>query len=237
MDQSPSIGHIEQKWGFGMAPVKSATQQSRIESAFAVRSILVGDHPITLEDLERISIVKGMFTRCYKQDQWDWFTVWSQLNFPSHGSARQISTTLKEFHRSIRNGDPVGQKRTEGALLSLNVPGVLGDFTRGTNTRKAGHGFVYILSTREMPKILKIGYTDRDVITRAKEINAATGVIIPFGARAAWIVPQAQRIESEIHSLLARYHLRKDREFFQLEFAEASRIIGSYVDALDSNSR
>jgi hypothetical protein len=48
-----------------------------------------------------------------------------------------------------------------------------------------GSGFVYILSSREMPDILKIGVTERSVESRTREINSATGVLIPFGVRHA----------------------------------------------------
>jgi hypothetical protein len=43
---------------------------------------------------------------------------------------------------------------------------------------------IYIPSTREAPRIVKIGYTTRDPMTRVKEINGAAGVVIPFGVRA-----------------------------------------------------
>jgi hypothetical protein len=48
-------------------------------------------------------------------------------------------------------------------------------------------GFVYILSTRELPELLKIGFTTKSPEVRVKAINSATGVIIPWAVRYAWI--------------------------------------------------
>jgi hypothetical protein len=83
-----------------------------------------------------------------------------------------------------------------------------------------------------VPDILKIGYTDRDVATRVREINSATGVLIPYGARAAWLVPQARCVESDLHGRLAEFRVRKDREFFRIPFADAVKIVDAYVENL-----
>jgi hypothetical protein len=72
---------IEQKWGFGMAPIKTAVQKERVEAARTVLSTLAGGRHAALGRLDDLSTVKGLFTRTYKQDQWDWFTVWEQLGF------------------------------------------------------------------------------------------------------------------------------------------------------------
>jgi hypothetical protein len=73
---------IEQKWGFGMAPIKPAVQKERGEAARTVLSTLAEGRHAALGRLDDLSTVKGLFTRTYKQDQWDWFTVWEQLGFP-----------------------------------------------------------------------------------------------------------------------------------------------------------
>lgn len=38
----------------------------------------------------------------------------------------------------------------------------------------SGSGFVYLLSNPHMPGFVKIGFTERDVFERAKELSAAT---------------------------------------------------------------
>jgi hypothetical protein len=94
-------------------------------------------------------------------------------------------------------------------------------------------GQLYILSTREIPDLLKIGYTTRSVEERMKEINGVTGVAIPYGVRAVWLVSAAKEIEKEIHNLLRNYRIRQDREFFRLQFHDAYNLIDEYIRLRD----
>jgi hypothetical protein len=92
-----------------------------------------------------------------------------------------------------------------------------------------GIGWVYVLSTREQPHVLKIGFTNRAVEERVAEINSATGVVIPFGVRAVWTVKDARGVEQQLHQLLDRWRIRKDREFFELDWREAFPLIRDFV--------
>jgi hypothetical protein len=76
---------IEEKWGFGMAPPFPHVQAERVEAAKVVRSLLACsiDMQAVTDQEAKISLFKGLATRSWKQDQWDWFTVWSQLGRPS----------------------------------------------------------------------------------------------------------------------------------------------------------
>ena len=90
-------------------------------------------------------------------------------------------------------------------------------------------GQIYILSTREQKDVLKIGYTERSIWERVKEINASTGVITPFGVRAVWAIESAKLTEREIHSIFNEFRIRKDREFFRLEYGDAFKIINKLI--------
>ncbi|GAB4039371.1 cold shock domain-containing protein [Spirosoma gilvum] len=85
--------------------------------------------------------------------------------------------------------------------------------------------FIYILSTREFPKTLKIGMTSRSVTQRVKEINSATGVLHPYSARKIFKVKNSKIAESEIFDVLKPFRLRPDREFFNIEFSHAISLI------------
>jgi hypothetical protein len=61
--------------------------------------------------------------------------------------------------------------------------------------------------------VLKIGYTERAVEQRVKEINGATGIVEPYGVRAVWIVLKAPLVEKAVHDALAEYRVRGGREF------------------------
>ncbi|MFJ9214312.1 GIY-YIG nuclease family protein [Streptomyces sp. NPDC102264] len=230
MGQRKQIGNIEHKWGFGLAPVKPGVQQRRVEAARTVIATLKKGRVSVLGQLEDLSTVKGLFSRTFKRDQWDWFTVWSQLGFPFHKDARQISAELLALRRAIHGADERGAQMAAESLAEQDLAAVLANFIDRKDTREPGHGFVYVLSTREMPTLLKIGFTDRDVPTRVREINSATGVIVPFGARGAWMVPSARDVEAEIHARLAQFRVRRDREFFNMDFAVAAKVINDYVD-------
>jgi hypothetical protein len=86
-------------------------------------------------------------------------------------------------------------------------------------------GWIYILSTREMPDLLKIGMTTRTVLERVREINNATGVAIPFGVRRCWRVTDPRQSEKLLHQILDGDRLRADREFFRADFLDVERRI------------
>ncbi len=53
--------------------------------------------------------------------------------------------------------------------------------------------------------------------------------MIPFGVRAVWSVKDAHRIETIIHEKLSEYRIRKDREFFAMNYREAFRSINNIL--------
>ena len=73
--------------------------------------------------------------------------------------------------------------------------------------------------------MLKIGYTTRSIYDRVKEINRATGILEPLGVRAIWTVDDPRQIEKMIHRQLEQYRIRKDREFFRIDYYRAFKII------------
>ncbi len=216
---------IEQKWGFGMAPIKPTVQAERVRAARTVLATIVDGRTAALGRLDGLSVIKGLFTRTYKKDQWDWFTVWSQLGFPPYRIVRGVSSDLLALRRAIQDCDTTATSRLIAALRNGDLVNTLQRFIDGTPLRKPDHGFIYVLSIREMPGILKVGYTERDVATRAREISSSTGVPIPYGARGAWMVPHARHVEGELHALLAEYRLRGDREFLRLDYGQAAAVI------------
>jgi len=85
--------------------------------------------------------------------------------------------------------------------------------------RIAGH--VYILVNASLHKQLKIGMTTRTPDERARELSQATAVPSPFMVAYAEEVPDARAAESMIHERLARFRVRKGREFFNLPLCDA----------------
>jgi hypothetical protein len=77
-------------------------------------------------------------------------------------------------------------------------------------------GFVYVLTNESMPGLVKIGYTERTVEERIKELSQPTGVPTPFECFFAVEVENPQAVEKKIHDGL--YDARKNlsREFFEI---------------------
>ena len=230
-DDSEEHLKIEQKWGFGMAPIKPTVMLKRVAHVQEVINCL-SDVESTPESLsESLSEVKGLFTRIYKQDQWDWFTVWTQLGRPGTKTSRNISELIYLLRKSILNSESNESRDLKEKLNQCGFSYYLNCFLNPLGNEKDSEsvGKIYVLSTRENRNILKIGYTNRTVEERVKEINSATGVLIPYGVRAMWLIKSAKEVESDIHNLLATFRVRQDREFFQMDFKDAFKIITAYI--------
>jgi hypothetical protein len=219
------------KWGFGDAPLKRKHRE-QFEAAIKSLLSLIAEQEFNASQLGNISIVKGLFSRSWKQDQWDWATVWRLLGRPSTNTSTHISHNLAELRRNIQTGDSASCSRVIQELRNAGIERLLKNFLEGRGGQKIGgedSGHIYVLSTREQPRFLKIGFTSRDVEERVKEINSATGVIFPFGIRAVWEVDNAPQIEVHLHQMLNEFRVRSDREFFEIDFFTAKRLINQYL--------
>lgn len=86
-------------------------------------------------------------------------------------------------------------------------------------------GWVYILSNPEMPELLKIGFTERDPLSRAKEISQDTGVPSEFIVDYQVYSSRPYELERKVHELLHEYRLNNNREFFRCTHASAIEAI------------
>lgn len=217
------------KWGFGMAPI---SQRMRERYDLAVQSILeiIFDTTCRVDfDINQISELKGMFNRCIREDQWDWFTVHSELGFPPKGQMKQIVKDITLLRNAIKENLEI--EIILQNLTSKNLLKILETYQGNINyDTLASSGWIYILSTREMPSILKIGMTTRNVAARVKEINSATGLLYPLSARAVFRVKNAPEAEKMIFNNLESFRIRKDREFFKIGFNNAVNLINEYLD-------
>jgi hypothetical protein len=116
-----ALPEVFEKWGFGMAPPKRETQTSRELWARTVIKAIVDPaaRPWPQDVLEAISGVKGMFMRIFRMDQWDWFTVYTQLGHPSRGLAKTIGEALADMRMAARDGDENGLRQAQKHLSEL----------------------------------------------------------------------------------------------------------------------
>jgi cold shock CspA family protein len=199
--------------------------------------VLAGNLSIQEVVPELLSEAKGMMNRCVREDQWDWFTVFSELGSPSRQVLRQIVSYLVSLRRATLAGDEEAYADCIRQLVSTEVLQLLHVYQNALSnqTFSEGAGWIYILSTREQPEILKIGRTVRSVAERVREINSATGILVPWAARRTYRVRNAPEAEAEIHRRLGEYRIRMDREFFDMPIGRAVEIIDAYLE--ESNQR
>lgn len=83
-------------------------------------------------------------------------------------------------------------------------------------------GFVYIISNRSMPGLLKVGRTTRTLSERLEELSS-TGVPKGFQVEFFCEVDSADRLESRTHLALQPFHYGK--EFFKCSIHEAVKAV------------
>ncbi|WP_171434775.1 cold shock domain-containing protein [Pseudomonas aeruginosa] len=223
------------KWGFGMAPISRTMRKRYDEAVQSVLDYILGNIALGEMSPEEISELKGMYNRCVREDQWDWFTVHAELGSPSKRDMRAIANGLKLLRlHALENNELAAEKAVQYLVRNGLLNGLLhyqGEY--GGEAQQDGSGWVYILSVRESPKVLKIGMTTRSVSQRVKEINSATAVLYPLSARAVFRVRNASVAESEIFKILAAHRIRRDREFFDIPFDKAVENIREYIKKED----
>lgn len=225
---------VTQKWGFGMAPLKSDTEYSYRKAIVAVKRFVSGDDSAIRSDItDHISTVKGLFNRIIKQNQWDWFTVNMYMDFPQQKDIAAIVTALSSLRRAILNTDDTEGKKALDTLVRSHFLTYCENFLSFDINSETPEDYLYILSRREEQEILKIGMTTRNVQKRVNEINSATGVVFPFSARQVYKVKDARIAEKDVHTLLAEYRIRSDREFFRISYKTACSIIENYLTQND----
>lgn len=211
-------------WGFGMAPFKKKTKESYLYALNDVANYIAYKN-YSNQICDSISIVKGLFNRVIKQDQWDWFTVYEYFNYPDLDNCRKIVSHLINLRHSILNSDIQSIQKSNYALNFLSIATYYVNFSTFAHSIMRDEEYVYILSRKEEMEILKIGMTTRTVSSRVKEINSSTGILYPISARAVFKVTCCKSAERVSHESLKDYRIRKDREFFSLDFQEAYKIL------------
>lgn len=83
-------------------------------------------------------------------------------------------------------------------------------------------GYVYIISNKSMPGILKIGYTMKDPAMRAEELSS-TGVPYPYDVDYEILIDDPYILEQKVHQKLK--HIRENKEWFRIDITQAVEAI------------
>lgn len=96
-------------------------------------------------------------------------------------------------------------------------------------------GVIYALRCMAMKdEIYKVGWTSGDAQERADQLSAATGVPISFVVVDSWQHTDAEKLEKDIHAMLAPYRIAPNREFFHVSYEVLSKVV---KDTLAKNSQ
>ena len=215
------------KYEFGMSDI-SERMGKRFDVAVDNISLFL-KNKISLSEvkLDAISELKGMFNRSIRKDQWNWFTVYNRLGCPPKNEMDSIVYQLVKLRKSVKENDFEQSMSIRKDLVNSTLLTYLDQWKNQTKVSNAQikSGWLYILSRKDEPDILKIGMTTRSVEKRVSEINTHTGVLKPYSARTVYKVDNAKEAEKLVHKLLSEYRIRHDREFFQIPFKEAVKMI------------
>lgn len=83
-------------------------------------------------------------------------------------------------------------------------------------------GYVYIISNKAMPGIFKIGFTLKDPVLRAQQLNS-TGIPHPFVVEYEILVDEPHDLEQRVHKILQEFN--ENKEWFRCSFAQAVQVI------------
>jgi hypothetical protein len=89
--------------------------------------------------------------------------------------------------------------------------------------------FIYVLVSSEKPNLIKIGITNRDPETRAKELTNSTGVAMPFIVAYQAPTDNPEKVEKAVHDRLSEKRVNSNREFFRVKLRRAIAIIEEEV--------
>jgi hypothetical protein len=97
--------------------------------------------------------------------------------------------------------------------------------TENRDPSAIGPGWVYVLSNKAHPHLVKIGYSTDAPESRAAEISASTGVPFPFIVEFKIYVEECSGIEAAVHNDLRDFRRNLRREFFEISIDNAARAI------------
>ena len=110
------------KWGFGTAPFKEKTDYKNKRALNQVKRFIDGNKIAeNINITDEISCVKGIFNRIIKQDQWDWFTTYMYLDYPSIKECKKIVQLLTKLRAEILSNN---NKYTEQVIDSLKLTNI-----------------------------------------------------------------------------------------------------------------
>lgn len=99
-------------------------------------------------------------------------------------------------------------------------------------TIKEYSAFIFVLSNESHPGLLKIGFTEKPLLKRVKELSASNYKHVPYILEASFFSENKILDEAEVYNLLEKYKSKKGKELFKLSVKEAVEIITGNINAV-----
>ena len=198
------------KWGFGIAPPKPHLWKQFNAAAEEFQSFLSNGESESLgTTADAISEMKGLFNRCCKKDQWNWFVIWQRLGFPSLPYLRSLVNCCGELRRALIKGDSEAIERSRDKcakhfMLEI-IDLFLGDREIITDP---GNGFAFIMASRSGSAISATGATSEPIIEFTDKLNEALSPDPLLGIFHAWRVNDTELAGRLINNFLKEHKVR-----------------------------
>jgi len=134
------------------------------------------------------------------------------------GQAMRLSdwdTTRINLSGKSRMNTEIGIK---GGRVELRVNSSLAPIPHNLSPASLARGWVYVITNKAMPGLVKVGYTLKDPIIRAKELDG-TGMPHPYLVDYEVFVKGPRDIEQQTHARLS--HAHEEKEWFRCDVSVA----------------
>lgn len=104
-----------------------------------------------------------------------------------------------------------------------------------TKEIKKHKGFVYVLDNPSLEGMVKIGATTKSPSKRCFELSSSTSIPTPFNIVYSQPSINPFKLECIVHSILDKYRVNKNREFFNVDTDKAINLIEDVENMLNTN--
>lgn len=223
--------------GFGTIPIPHREWSDRITATQVVLNVLNSKQlPKDSEPLQQsLSMVKGMFSRIYVGDCYDWFTTSRFLGHPSGELSKDISISIARIKGAIREQD-AGLFNEMVDHITANYGNDMLDNYLDMAVRN-GHpvreeGWAYVLWSSSERDVVHVGAAGGEVEDVINRLNEESPGFHPYGVLAAWLVHDPVAAFNDIHEALDDYAMEDG--FFRVNFGVARDTVHQLLKDTDN---
>jgi hypothetical protein len=146
MNDQEDIKRVSPKWDFGKMPLKDSQISKTVQSIDIFLAYIDNPHvQPTRDQLNCMSFIKAQFTSCIKEDQWNWFTVWTRLGRPDREYCRRISNSINNIRDACKQQKPTLLTEAISTIKKLDIDRYLQNYLNCW-TDEAHERYIYNIS-------------------------------------------------------------------------------------------